>query len=72
MSESVCWRGRRRLELGPDLVCGNNSVAFEDRIKLIGSKRADVIDGAGGPVNFNAVDLGGRAETEMLAQIVLR
>ncbi len=72
MSESVCWRGRRRLEFGPDLVCGNDSVAFEHGVELIGGKRADVIDGAGGPVNFNAVDFRGRAETEVLAQIVLR
>jgi len=63
---------RRLLYFGTDLIQGNDSVALEHCVKLIGRQASDVIDGSGRPANFDAVDFRGRAETKMQAEIVLR
>lgn len=68
----MTWLGRWRLELWADLIRGDDSVAFEHCVELVGRQAADVIDGSGWPANFDAVDFCGRAEPKVQAQIVLR
>jgi len=63
---------RRLLYFGTDLIQGNDSVALEHCVKLIGRQATDVIDGSRRPANLDAVDFRSRAETKVQAEIVLR
>src|SRR5438477_8810063 len=51
---------------------GNNPFALEHRIKLVGCEILDYLRRPRRPVNFNAIQLGRRAQAKVNPQIILR
>src|SRR6516162_8919136 len=65
----VVCRDRRG---GTDFLGGHRTVPFQHGIELVSVKILERFHFAGRPADRNAVDPGGRVQTEVYAQVVLR
>ena len=66
--QALSWR---LLLLRHDLVAVDDAAAFQHRIELVGLEILDRLDFAGGPLDFQRVDLGGVVQAEVHAEVVV-